>query len=130
MLIFWWEISFHSGSCWAFSATGAIEGANAIATGTLVSVSEQELVTCDVGGMSSGCNGGLMDDAFEWVVNNGGIATEEAYPYESSSGESGVCNTKLVSCSYLQEVCILLLIAIIGGGSLCDLFSDHTLLIR
>ena len=91
------------GSCWAFSATGAIEGANAIATGTLVSVSEQELVTCDVGGMSSGCNGGIMDDAFQWVINNGGIATEETYPYESSTGQAGSCNTKLVSKPFFSS---------------------------
>lgn len=80
------------GSCWAFSATGAIEGANAIATGSLVSVSEEELVTCS---SADGCNGGLMDEAFEWVLDNGGIATEEKYPYESYSGTSGSCDTKL-----------------------------------
>lgn len=83
------------GSCWAFSATGAIEGVNAIATGKLTSVSEQELVTCDVGGMSEGCNGGLMDDAFEWVIENGGIASEESYPYTSGTGEADACNTEL-----------------------------------
>ena len=84
------------GSCWAFSATGAIEGANAVATGNLVSVSEQELVTCDIGGESEGCNGGYMDDAFSWVIANGGIASEETYPYESYFGNAGVCDTKLV----------------------------------
>lgn len=83
------------GSCWAFSATGAMEGVNAIATGKLISLSEQELVTCDVGGSSEGCNGGLMDDAFEWVIENGGIASEETYPYTSWTGDDGICNTKL-----------------------------------
>ena len=38
-----------------------------------------------------------MDDAFQWVIDNEGIATEETYPYVSSTGEAGVCNTKLVS---------------------------------
>jgi len=75
------------GACWAFSATGAIEGINAIVTGKLLSASEQELVDCDTA-MDHGCHGGLMDYAFDFVVNNGGIDTEADYPY---SGEDGQC---------------------------------------
>ncbi|XP_022144361.1 cysteine protease XCP1 isoform X2 [Momordica charantia] len=73
------------GACWSFAATGAIEGINKIKTGSLISLSEQELVDCDRL-HNSGCAGGLMDYAYQFVITNHGIDTEDDYPYQGRDG--------------------------------------------
>ncbi|CAE5959534.1 unnamed protein product [Arabidopsis arenosa] len=93
------------GSCWAFSTIGAVEGINQIVTGDLITLSEQELVDCDTS-YNEGCNGGLMDYAFEFIIKNGGIDTDKDYPYK---GVDGTCdqirkNAKVVTIDSYEDV--------------------------
>ena len=75
------------GSCWAFSTIGAVEGITFIAHGSLKSLSEQELVDCCGSEGTSGCEGGLMTLGFQCIIDHGGIASEQCYPYTAQDGQ-------------------------------------------
>nr|TKS13667.1 hypothetical protein D5086_0000051610 [Populus alba] len=92
-------------SCWPFSTVAAVEGINQIVKGELISLSEQELVGCDRF-YNAGCNGGLMDYAFQFIINNGGLDTEKDNPY---LGNDDTCDrdkmkTKSVSIDGFEDV--------------------------
>nr|AXQ06496.1 papain-like cysteine protease [Vriesea carinata] len=126
------------GSCWAFSTIAAVEGINKIVTDDMIVLSEQELVDCDTS-YNQGCNGGLMDYAFEFIINNGGIDTEDDYPYK---GRNARCDTyrknaKVVSIDSYEDVPVYdekslkkavanqpVSVAIEGGGSAFQFYES------
>ncbi|XP_069032115.1 cathepsin S, ortholog 1 [Embiotoca jacksoni] len=89
------------GSCWAFSALGALEGQMRKWTGVRVSLSPQNLVDCSTKDGNRGCKGGWVSKAYNYIIRNGGIDSESFYPYEnqdgkcrySVKGKAGYCST-------------------------------------
>ncbi|OQS00090.1 long-chain-fatty-acid-CoA ligase [Thraustotheca clavata] len=95
------------GSCWAFSATGAVEMANCIGGGELYDLSEQQVVSCDTADGNKGCEGGYEDKALDWIHKQGGLCLESSYPYTSGqSDNSGSCQSscKVKKLPYIGNV--------------------------
>lgn len=89
------------GSCWAFSAISTIETNYAITNGTLLSLSEQQLVDCSRAEGNFGCNGGLMDNAFAYAEHSP-ICLETEYPYTASDGQCKLCEGRVRVHSFVD----------------------------
>jgi len=85
------------GSCWAFSAVSAIESLWAIKKGVLYDLSEQQLVDCSADEGNDGCFGGLMDYAFNYTIQRGGLCTDEDYPYSGIDEECDIVCTRMAT---------------------------------
>ncbi|XP_058765725.1 cysteine proteinase mucunain-like [Vicia villosa] len=93
------------GACWAYSVVAAMEAINKIVTGKFVNLSVQELVDCDRK-FNKGCKGGFMGHAFEFIIENGGLDSEEDYPNQEREGKCDQAkkNTKVVSIDGYENV--------------------------
>ena len=81
--------------CWAFAAVGATEGAYQIATGALRSLSEQELIDCAGSAFGNlGCQGGIMTNAYNYIMQNNGIDSEDDYVYAAATDQCWTAATK------------------------------------
>jgi len=91
------------GSCWAFVTSESIASACAIKSGKpLVLLSVQQIIDCSGDYGNEGCNGGLPDNAFQYVIANKGLDTWASYPYTAQTGDCQFNPANIGSCTVLN----------------------------
>jgi len=76
----------HCGSCYAFAATGSLEGQWFATRGELPTLSEQQIVDCSRRYGNLACNGGWYTSAWDYIKAAGGSDSEDSYPYKGTPG--------------------------------------------
>ena len=89
------------GGCWAFSSVGAVESAWSIKHNVLYNLSEQELIDCS--SENHGCEGGSMDLAFQYIIENG-LCSNLSYPYTAEDGQCNDTCKSLVKISNYSDI--------------------------
>ncbi|XP_042910706.1 cathepsin L-like peptidase isoform X2 [Parasteatoda tepidariorum] len=88
----------HCASCWAFVALGSLEAQQYFKTGTLKSLSVQNIIDCATE-KGDGCDAGLMITAYKYAEKNG-VDTRHAYPYKEKEGKCMFDDSKVgATCS-------------------------------
>jgi len=109
------------GSCWAFSTTGNMEGQWFLSAHPMVELSEQQLVDCDRE-KDQGCQGGLMEDAFKYIIQAGGLESEQDYPYVGYDAkchfEASKIAAKISSFEFISKDEVVIRDALLSKGPL------------
>lgn len=71
------------GACWAITAVETVESAHYLSTGNLYDLSESEIIVCEESCQM--CSGGWPQNAYEWVMDQGGLPLLESYPYDATT---------------------------------------------
>lgn len=85
------KVQGECGACWAFTTTGALEGAWKIATNQLLYLSEQQFVDCTPG--TNGCKGGNPIPAFIYA-KGANVCTAGTYGYTAKQGKCSASNCR------------------------------------
>eukprot|EP00727_Mastigamoeba_balamuthi_P011464 m51a1_g6940 hypothetical protein (319) ;mRNA; f:241207-242227 len=95
----------NQGSCyggdWAFSAVANAEGQYYYKHGSVLALSEQQLISCDM--YDSGCDGGMMTTADSYILKNG-LASQASYPWASGTGYVPPCKAYTVAATYTNAI--------------------------
>jgi C1A family cysteine protease len=87
------------GSCWAFAGVGSLETWNFVKGGSLVALSEQQVLDCSKGGS---CQGGMPENSITWGCK--GLCNQASYTYTARQGTCKTCSAVSAKCSSAKKL--------------------------